>query len=90
MPEGDRMQLERQMGYAIGLADLEFHGEWEDIFKLASLVDEIAQLRERGAVANPELDGQFCAAIKAAYRANGVFRHELESFPRAKQLVSEM
>jgi hypothetical protein len=84
------MQLERQMEYAIGLADPEFHGEGEDYSKLASLVNEIAQLRERGAVANPDLDGQVYAAIKAAYRANGVFRHALEWLPRAKQLVSEM
>ena len=82
------MQLDDQMEYAIRLADPEFRAEGEDVFKLASLVEEIAKLRERGAVASAALDRHFCATIKAAYRANGAFRHELESFPRAKQLLS--
>ena len=75
------MQLDDQMEYAIRLADPEFRAEVEDVFKLAALVEEIAKLRQRGAVASAALDRHFCATIKAAYRANGAFRHELEGFP---------
>jgi hypothetical protein len=88
MLQEGQAKLESYMEYAIRLADPEFHGEWEDVYKLACLVDNIAKFQRNGVTANPELEREFCSALKRAYRANGVFRHELEAFPDAKCLIT--
>lgn len=89
MSQEDQTKLESDMAYAIRLADPEFHGEWEDVYKLASVVDTIAKFQRNGVTANPDLEREFCSALKRAYRSNGAFRHELEGFPDAKRLITD-
>ena len=43
------MELEKKMKYAITLADINFYNKFEDLFKLASLCEDIELLGKRGA-----------------------------------------
>jgi hypothetical protein len=84
------MELERKMEYAIRLADLQFHHEFEDLFKLASLVEEIAELQQTSAKANEELLNEFHNAISSFFKARGAFRQEVERFAKAKKLIQNI
>ncbi len=81
------MELENKMKYAITLADINFHHEFEDLFKLASLCEDIELLRNSGAQANQDLETEFYEAIKVFYNFNGRFRQEIERFAQAKRLI---
>lgn len=82
------MQIEAEMRYALRLAALIRHHEFEDLFKLASLVDSIANLRRQGPVIDVSLDAQFRATIKAAYASNGAFRQEVAARAEAKRFIA--
>jgi hypothetical protein len=81
------MEIENLMKYAINLSDVNSHHEFEDLFKLASLCDEIEILKENGEQTDRNLDIQFRKTIKNFYKSNGRFRQEVERFAHAKQLI---
>ena len=82
------MDIERRMEYAIRLADPEFQGGSEDVFRLASLVDEIAKCHGHEVVVDEKLAHEFQVALKVAYRSSGALRQEIERFPDAKRLIA--
>jgi hypothetical protein len=82
------MSIERAMEYAIQLANPQSRNEFEDNFKLASLIEEIAELQRRGILASSDLNARFSEAIKNAYASSGPLRQEIELRPSAKRLVS--
>ncbi|MBT4866977.1 MAG: hypothetical protein HON53_17880 [Planctomycetaceae bacterium] len=84
------MELEEKMEYAIRLAAPEASHLWEEFFKLASLCEDIANLRENGDKADSELESRFIEAIKAFHHTNGKFRQEVERFASAKKLIDSM
>ncbi len=81
------MDIDSKMEYAIDLADLDFCHEFEDLFKLASLCDEIEKLRISGISATPRTEELFSKSIKRIFEKRGSFRAEVENFPLAKQLI---
>lgn len=84
------MKIECAMEYVIRLANPESQNEFEDDFKLASLIEEIAWFQQRGVVANSDLSAKFSTAIKNAYANSGRLRHEIDLRPSAKSLVLEI
>lgn len=79
--------LDSNLEYAIELADLDFSHEYEDLFKLASLCQEIAEAKSKGVSGNPTIEAKFLAKIKDFYAKRGVFRSEIEKLPLAKQFI---
>ena len=84
------MTIDSKMKYALELADLNFSHEFEDLFKLASLCEEIEKLRQSGETAGLQLVEQFSSSIKLFYEKRGSFRSEVERFELAKQLILSM
>lgn len=74
------------MEYAIGLADADVMSEFEDLFKLASLIDRIAQQRPTG-MASTATEERFLSAVRKKFAASGPFRQEVERYPAAKRLI---
>jgi hypothetical protein len=81
------MTIESKMNYALKLADLGFSHEFEDLFKLASLCEEIEGLKLSGESASSQLEEDFSRSIKLFYKKRGAFRSEVERFILAKQLI---
>lgn len=82
--------INNQIEYAIRLADPESNHAFEDLFKLASLCEDIETMKNQGESAEPELEDRFKKRIKSFYENNGAFRSEVEHFPCAKQLIKNI
>ena len=84
------MQIEAEMRYALRLTKVIQHCEFEDLFKLASVVDSIAKLRRQCSSTDVELDTQFRAAMRVAHATSGPFRQEVARFADAKRLLASL
>ena len=81
------MEIEQKMKYATNLADLNFSHEFEDIFKLANLCEEIENLKDSGFSADSKIADNYIRTIKLFYKKSGVFRSEIEQKPFVKQFI---
>ena len=87
MRQDHRLSLEAKIQYAIRLSDPEFKNEPEDLFKLACLCEEVAELEASGEVATESLLSEFNLTIKAFFEKSGGFRQEVEHNNRAKRRI---
>ena len=77
-----------KMDYAMRLADPEWHPQTEDIFKLASLIAEIAVAEDSGQSASESLTRRYRETIKSYFEFSGRFRAEVEHNATAKRYLS--
>ncbi len=80
------MELQKKMEYAITLSAIDFQHEYEDIFKLASLCDDIGKLKQEEAKVSQDVEVRFFDSIMKFYQDSGIFRQEIERFAHAKKL----
>ncbi|MEM1095779.1 MAG: hypothetical protein AAGJ10_14360 [Bacteroidota bacterium] len=78
---------EDQIRYALRLIEEGGSLISEELFKLASLADAIAQMANSGQIEDAKLITDYRQRIKAFYLSNGAFRAEVERFTGAKQYV---
>ena len=76
------------MEYAMRLADPEWDPETEGLFKLTSLIAEIAAAEDSGQSASESLTRRYRETIKSYFEFSGRFREEVEHNAKAKRYIS--
>ncbi|MFT5128476.1 MAG: hypothetical protein ACI8W8_002087 [Rhodothermales bacterium] len=85
-----KMEIDEKMEYAIKLADPNVHHEYEDLFKLSTLCEEIGTRLQTGGKASATVAARFNDALKSFYAESGDFRTEVEHFATAKRLAQDI
>ena len=83
-------KLKSNMQYATRLSDPDAGLIFEELFKLASLCEEIYEQKQSGLTVDSETMNLFESSILAIYKRNGGFRSEVERFPGAKKLIKSV
>ena len=87
-------ELKSNIEYAIRLSNADADSKegliFEDLFKLASLCEEIHEQKLSGLTVDSETMKFFDTSIHSTYKRSGGFRSEVERFPGAKNLIKSI
>ena len=83
-------ELKTNIEYAVRLSDPEVGLIFEELFKLASLCEEIHEQKLSGLTVDSETMYIFNSSILSLYKRNSDIRSEVERFPCAKELIKSI
>lgn len=84
------MELDNNMEYAIKLIERDDDLIYEEVFKLASLCEDIQEFKSSHPENSSALESKFSTMVIEFYWKNGQFRSEIERFPPAKSLINHL